>query len=156
MQICEAEKVEYSDDGIAALIFSAEGDMRQAINNLQSTFAGFGFVSGENVFRVVDAPHPIKVQAVMKACWETRIEPAVEGLTELWDLGYSSHDIVSSMFRVTKTMPGLSEHARLEFIREIGFCHMRVLEGMQTLVQLWGCVAKLCKINMKPDLFVPP
>ena len=156
MQICEAEKVEYSDDGIAALIFSAEGDMRQAINNLQSTFAGFGFVSGENVFRVVDAPHPVKVQAVIKACWETRIESAVEGLTELWDLGYSSHDIVSSMFRVTKTMPGLSEHARLEFIREIGFCHMRVLEGMQTLVQLWGCVAKLCKINMEPGLFLPP
>ena len=156
MQICEAEKVEYSDDGIAALIFSAEGDMRQALNNLQSTFAGFGFVSGENVFRVVDAPHPVKVQAVMKACWDTRIESAVEGLTELWDLGYSSHDIVSSMFRVTKTMPGLSEHARLEFIREIGFCHMRVLEGMQTLVQLWGCVAKLCRINMKPGLFAPP
>ena len=156
MQICEAEKVEYSDDGIAALIFSAEGDMRQAINNLQSTFAGFGFVSGENVFRVVDAPHPVKVQAVIKACWDTRIESAVEGLTELWDLGYSCHDIVSSMFRVTKTMPGLSEHARLEFIREIGFCHMRVLEGMQTLAQLCGCVAKLCKINMKPGLFVPP
>ena len=156
MQICEAEKVEHSDDGIAALVFSAEGDMRQAINNLQSTYAGFGFVSGENVFRVVDAPHPVKVQAVIKACWETRIEQAVEGLTELWDLGYSSHDIVSSMFRVTKTMPGLSEHARLEFIKEIGFCHMRVLEGMQTLVQLWGCVAKLCRINMKPELFVPP
>jgi len=156
MQICEAEKVEHSDDGIAALVFSAEGDMRQAINNLQSTYAGFGFVSGENVFRVVDSPHPVKVQAVIKACWETRIEQAVEGLTELWDLGYSSHDIVSSMFRVTKTMPGLSEHARLEFIKEIGFCHMRVLEGMQTLVQLWGCVAKLCRINMKPGLFVVP
>lgn len=156
MQICEAEGVEFSDDGIAALVFSAEGDMRQAINNLQSTYAGFGFVSGENVFRVVDAPHPIKVQAVIKACWDTKVEQAVEGLTELWDLGYSSHDIVSSMFRVTKTMPGLSEHARLEFIREIGFAHMRVLEGMQTLVQLWGCVAKLCRINMKPGLFVPP
>ena len=92
----------------------------------------------------------------MKACWETHIEQAVEGVTELWDLGYSSHDIISSMFRVTKTMPGLSEHARLEFIREIGFCHMRILEGMQTLVQLWGCVAKLCRINMRPGLFVPP
>src|SRR5690606_29225821 len=61
MEICAAEKVEYSDDGIAGLVFSAEGDMRQAINNLQSTVAGFGFVSGENVFKVVDSPHPIAV-----------------------------------------------------------------------------------------------
>ncbi|KAL8680572.1 MAG: hypothetical protein Q9224_000150 [Gallowayella concinna] len=156
MAITKAEDIKYSDDGIAALVFSAEGDMRQAINNLQSTAAGFGFVSGENVFKVVDSPHPIKVQAMVKACWETKVEQAMEGLEELWGLGYSCHDIVSTMFKVTKTMPGLSEHARLEFIREIGFCHMRILDGIQTLVQLGGCVARLCKINMKPELFIPP
>jgi hypothetical protein len=33
------------------------------------------------------------------------------------DLGYSCHDIISTMFRVTKTMDLLSEHAKLEFIR---------------------------------------
>lgn len=159
LQIVRAEGdgvVQYTDDGLAALVFSAEGDMRQAINNLQSTHDGFGLVSGENVFRVVDSPHPVKVQAMLKACWESRIELAVEGLEELWALGYSCHDIVSSMFRVTKSMPGLSEHARLEFIREIGFCHMRILEGVQTLVQLSGVVAKLCRVNMKPGLFVAP
>lgn len=153
LQICKAEDVKYSDDGLAALVFSAEGDMRQAVNNLQSTWAGFDFVSGDNVFRVVDSPHPVKVQAMLKACLETKVDSALEDLQELWDLGYSSHDIVSTMFRVTKSMPGLSEHMRLEFTKEIGFCHMRVLEGMQTLLQLNGCVAKLCKLNMKPGLF---
>jgi replication factor C subunit 2/4 len=34
LQICKAENVSYSEDGLAALIFSAEGDMRQAISNL--------------------------------------------------------------------------------------------------------------------------
>jgi replication factor C subunit 2/4 len=84
MQICEAEKVQHSEDGIAALVFSAEGDMRQAINNLQSTWSGFGFVSGDNVFRVVDSPHPVKVQAMIKACWEGKVDVALEGLNELW------------------------------------------------------------------------
>lgn len=83
-QVCEAEKVEHSEDGLAALVFSAEGDMRQAINNLQSTSSGFGFVSGDNVFRVVDSPHPIKVQAMIKACWEGKIDVALETLNELW------------------------------------------------------------------------
>ncbi|CAG8259710.1 unnamed protein product [Penicillium salamii] len=171
MQICEAEKVQHSEDGIAALVFSAEGDMRQAINNLQSTASGFGFVSGDNVFRVVDSPHPVKVQAMIKACWEGKVDSALEGLNELWwvelllalstaltvfiyrTLGYSSHDIISTMFRVTKTIPTLSEHSKLEFIREIGFTHMRILDGVQSLLQLSGCVAKLCRINMKPELF---
>ncbi|KAJ5139077.1 DNA replication factor C subunit Rfc4 [Penicillium bovifimosum] len=156
MQIIEAEKVKHSEDGIAALVFSAEGDMRQAINNLQSTWSGFGFVNGDNVFRVVDSPHPVKVQAMIKACWEGKVDVALEGLNELWTLGYSSHDIISTMFRVTKTIPTLSEHSKLEFIREIGFTHMRILDGVQSLLQLSGCVAKLCKINMKPELFEPP
>jgi len=35
-----------------ALIFTADGDMRQAINNMQATHAGFGQVSDEDVFKV--------------------------------------------------------------------------------------------------------
>src|SRR5277367_6830959 len=84
LQICAAEQVEYNDSGLAALVFSAEGDMRQAINNLQSTAAGFGLVSGDNVFRVVDSPHPVKVQAMLKACWEGKIDNALDSLKELW------------------------------------------------------------------------
>ena len=33
---------------------------------------------------------------------------------------------------------------------------MRILEGVQTLLQLSGCVARLSKINMKPQLFAIP
>ncbi len=60
------------------------------------------------------------------------------------------------MFKVTKTIPTLPEHSKLEFIKEIGFTHMRILEGVQTFVQLAGCVARLCKINMKPSFFALP
>ena len=102
----------------------------------------------------VDSPHPVKVQSMLKACWEGKVDAALEILQELWTLGYSSHDVVSTMFKVSKTMPGLSEHARLEFVREIGFLHMRILEGLQTLLQLSGGVARLCRINMKESDFV--
>jgi DNA polymerase III delta prime subunit len=129
LQIIEAEGVQHSEDGLAALVFSAEGDMRQAINNLQSTSAGFGFVNGDNVFKVVDSPHPIKVQAMVKACHESRVDDALVGLRELWDLGYSCHDIVSTMFKVTKTIPVLSEHAKLEFIKVSGIRMGVCVEG---------------------------
>jgi replication factor C subunit 2/4 len=84
IEICKAEDVEYNDEGLAGLIFCAEGDMRQAINNLQSTHAGFGFVNGENVFKVADSPHPIKVQLMLKSCNEGRIDDALDKLQDLW------------------------------------------------------------------------
>ena len=31
VEICRAEKVEYTDEGLAAVVFTAEGDMRQAV-----------------------------------------------------------------------------------------------------------------------------
>lgn len=117
VEICAAENVEYSDEGMAALIFSAEGDMRQAVNNLQSTVAGFGFVNGENVYKVVDSPHPIAIQAMVKSCHEGKIDQAIDKLEELWDKGYSAVDIISTMFRVTKTIDTFSEHVKLEYIK---------------------------------------
>jgi hypothetical protein len=60
------------------------------------------------------------------------------------------------------------------FVQEVGWTHMRVLEGVGTLVQLAGLIARLCKMvrpffyyndqpkltkdscdlqNMKPELF---
>lgn len=50
--MCEAEKVSYSPDGLEAIIFTAEGDMRNALNNLQATHSGFGHVDQVNVFKV--------------------------------------------------------------------------------------------------------
>lgn len=39
--------------------------------------------------------------------------------------------------------------------QEIGFTHMRILEGVATRLQLSGCLARLCRISMDPKGFVP-
>ncbi|KAG8862759.1 replication factor C subunit 4 [Tulasnella sp. 330] len=154
LEICEAEKVEWKEDGLTALIFTAEGDMRQAINNLQSTFAGFGFVSGDNVFKVCDQPHPVVIQEMIKACMAGDVEEGLNKLNSLWKQGYSAVDIVTTLFRVVKTYNEMPEYTKLEFIKEIGWTHMRILEGVGTLVQLGGLVARLCKMKIDPKLFV--
>ena len=40
--VCSFEGILWDPSGLEALVFTAEGDMRNALNNLQSTFAGFG------------------------------------------------------------------------------------------------------------------
>ena len=58
MEVIEAEGVKYAPDGLRALVFTAQGDMRNALNNLQSTAAGFGTVNEKNVFKVGNACAP--------------------------------------------------------------------------------------------------
>lgn len=90
--------------------------MRQAINNLQSTHSGFGFVSGDNVFKVCDQPHPIIVQTIIRACMKGNVDLAMEKLKELWDQGYSAVDIIVTIFRVVKTF---DEYVRASFPDEL-------------------------------------
>lgn len=91
--------------------------MRQAINNLQSTYAGFGFVSPDAVFKVCDQPHPVTVTRLVNACKDGDIEQASEKLDDLWRQGYSAVDIISTLFRVVKGLDSLPEYTKLEFIR---------------------------------------
>jgi replication factor C subunit 2/4 len=37
--VCEREQVAHNDEGLEAIIFTADGDMRQSLNNLQVGFA---------------------------------------------------------------------------------------------------------------------
>ncbi|CDU23366.1 probable RFC4-DNA replication factor C, 37 kDa subunit [Sporisorium scitamineum] len=154
LEICEMEGVEYSDEGLAAIIFTTEGDMRQAINNLQSTWTGLGFVSPDNVFKVCDQPHPFLVRALLLSCKKGDIDDAMEKLDVIWSKGYAAVDIVTTLFRVVKTLDGVPEATKLEFIKEIGWTHMRILEGVATVVQLGGLIARLCKLSMDPKRFL--
>ncbi|ORX80990.1 putative RFC4-DNA replication factor C, 37 kDa subunit [Basidiobolus meristosporus CBS 931.73] len=153
LEICEAEKVSYSPEGIEAIIFTAEGDMRQAVNNLQSTFSGFGYINPDNVFKVCDQPHPVIVNSIIENCLQCHVDEALAALKELWHQGYSSIDIITTLFRVVKNFQGMPEFMKLEFIKEIGFTHMKILEGVQTLIQLTGLIARLAKLSMPPEDF---
>jgi replication factor C subunit 2/4 len=43
----------------------------------------------------------------------------------------------------------MPEPEKLEFLREIGFSHMRISEGLNTQLQLLGCIARLSQIAEK-------
>ncbi|KAI8449017.1 replication factor C subunit 4 [Phakopsora pachyrhizi] len=137
IEISEAEKVRYLDDTLSAMIFISEGDMRQAINNLQSNHSGFGFISSK----------------ILLACEKGNISNCLNQLDQLWSQGYRALDIVTTFMKANKTMDKMAEYLKLEFIKEIGFTHMQILEGVSTLTQLGGLMSRLCKLKINPKSF---
>lgn len=99
----------------------------------------------ENVFKVCDQPHPLLVATVLGQCNDGKLEDAHDAMLGLWQKGYSATDIVTTMFRVAKNYD-LPEFVKLEFIREIGFAHMRIADGNTSFLQVCGLLAKLCKV----------
>ncbi|KAH3663987.1 hypothetical protein OGAPHI_004701 [Ogataea philodendri] len=147
LQIIKLENIEYTNDGLEALIFTAEGDMRQAINNLQSTFYGYGFVNSDNVYKIVDSPHPLVIAKMLRLCIKGDLDQGLDILRSLWSKGYSAIDIVSTSFKVLKAMYDIDEESRLRVIKIVGFSHMRVLEGVSTYLQLSCMLAKIYELN---------
>jgi len=148
LAVCEAEGVDHSEDGLEAVVFTAQGDMRQALNNLQSTHEGFGFVKSENVFKVCDEPHPLLVKEMLEHSVKADIDSAYRILSHLWGLGYSPEDIITNVFRVCKAT-AMAEFLKLEFIKEIGRTHLAMAQGTSSLLQLSGLLARLCRVALE-------
>ncbi|XP_054749553.2 replication factor C subunit 2-like [Lytechinus pictus] len=150
LEICAAENIDHSEDGLEAIIYTAQGDMRQAINNLQSTYAGFGSITSENVFKVCDEPHPQLIKSMLDHCIEGDIDKAYEIMHHMSHMGYSADDIITNVFRSCKTHQ-MAEYIKLEFIKEIGMTHMRIAEGVNSILQLSGLLARLCQKTATPS-----
>ena len=144
LEVCEKEQVSHTDDGLEAIVFTAQGDMRQALNNLQSTFNGFGHVNSENVFKVCDEPHPILVKDMLNQCVAGDIAKAFKIMSHLWKLGYSAEDIIVNIFRVCKGHQ-MDKMLQLDFVQEIGVTHMTIVQGTNSLLQMSGLLARLCE-----------
>ncbi len=120
VEVSRAEGIATDPSGLEALLFTADGDMRNALNNLQSTSAGFGLVTADNVYKVCDQPHPAKVRAMLDAAMAGDVDGAVRVVADLWGLGYSSLDIVTTVFRVVKAADDVPEVIRLDLIQVRG------------------------------------
>ncbi|GMS87741.1 hypothetical protein PENTCL1PPCAC_9916 [Pristionchus entomophagus] len=146
-EVAALEKVAFDNDGLGAILFTAQGDMRQALNNLQCTVSGYDFVSADNVYKVCDEPHPSLLVEMFKSCVKGKVRDASETVHTLYRLGYAPEDIISTMFRVCKSCDEIPELLKLQFLQEIGLCHVKIVDGLTTLVQLSGLVAKMCLLN---------
>ncbi|KAJ1430677.1 replication factor C 37 kd subunit [Ochromonadaceae sp. CCMP2298] len=146
--VAALEDVSYDTAGLEAIVFVAEGDMRNALNSMQSTVSGFGRVTSENVFKICDQPQPMKVRAAIARVTEGKMKDAQDIIMGLWSAGYAATDIIQTLFKVTRAYD-MPEPLKLDMLREIGFSHMRIAQGLNTQLQLLGCVARMTQVQVK-------
>lgn len=146
--VIDAEKFEHTPDGFEAIIFTAEGDMRYALNNTQATAAGFGLINKDNVFKVCDTPHPELMQGVIKKCLSANFSEACADIDVVFNEGYNIVDLVNTLTRVIQDMKEFKrEELRLNFLKEASIMKMKTLEGNNSHLQLHGFLAKLCMLT---------
>ncbi|MGH0147554.1 UNVERIFIED_CONTAM: hypothetical protein FKN15_019377, partial [Acipenser sinensis] len=149
MEVVEKEKVQSTDDGLEAVIFTAQGDMRQS---RCAVLRYTKLTDAQVLARLMEVVEKEKVQSTddgLEAVIFTAQGDMRQILAHLWKLGYSPEDIIGNIFRVCKTFQ-MPEYLKLEFIKEIGYTHMRVAEGVNSLLQMAGLLGRLCAKTASP------
>ncbi|MFB6155929.1 MAG: replication factor C small subunit [Haloferacaceae archaeon] len=141
--IAETEGIEVTDEGVDALVYAANGDMRRAINSLQAAATTGEVVDAEAVYTITSTARPEEIESMVTAAIEGDFAQARSTLdTLLTDTGMAGGDIVDQLHRSVWDFD-LDERATVRLMERIGEADYRITEGANEQVQLEALLASL-------------
>jgi len=145
-KVANMENIVMTENGVKAIIFSAQGDLRNALNILQTTYVGCEIVNEDNVFSMCDKPKIHYLKNIIEHCLKQELSNACSIVNQLFDNGFSSFDILESLFQIIKTYE-IHDDLKLEFIKQLGIVHMRIYNGLSSKLQLYGLISRLILVK---------
>lgn len=146
IQICNSENVSYDNKGLESIIFIAQGDVRYAINCLESTYFGFNEITYDNVYKICEKPPQLQVLAFINQCLAGNLKLAVNEVLQLKNNGYCNNDILLTIMNVLKEM-NINEADRISMVESASNAYMIVNAGVDTDLQLLRCICDFFKID---------
>lgn len=152
-EIAEKENVRLSEKGLEAILEVAEGDMRKAINTLQSSASSGKEVTYDTVYAVIGSIKPSDVLEVVKLALKSEFVEARNGLRRLLiEKGFSETDILREIYTVVLES-GMKDKWKIKAVEAVGETDYRISTGADAEIQLSALLANLALIgfDMKND-----
>ena len=141
--ITEAEGIEVTDDGVDALVYAANGDMRKAINGLQAAAVLGETVDEEAVFTITSTARPEEIEAMVTSALDGDFTAARSVLDDLLtDKGLAGGDIIDQLHRSVWEFD-IDDEAAVRLLDRIGEADYRIAEGAHERVQLEALLAAI-------------
>ncbi|ACX72593.1 Replication factor C [Methanocaldococcus vulcanius M7] len=142
-EIAEKEGLNLTESGLDAIIYVSEGDMRKAINVLQTAAALSDVIDDEIVYKVSSRARPEEVKKMMELALNGKFIEARDLLYKLMvEWGMSGEDILNQMFREINNLD-IDERKKVELADAIGETDFRIVEGANERIQLSALLAKM-------------
>ena len=141
--IADAEGIELTDDGVDALVYAADGDMRKAINGLQAAAVMGDVVDEEAVYTITSTARPEEIREMVTKALEGDFTAARAQLDSLLtDVGIAGGDVIDQMHRSVWEFD-LSEREAVRLMERIGEADYRITAGANEQIQLEALLASL-------------
>ena len=142
-RIADNEGLTVTDDGLDAIAYVADGDMRRAINALQAAATVEETIDEETVFSITSAARPEAVQEMVQLAIDGDFVAARSRLEDLLvEQGIAGGDILDQLHRSVWDLD-LSDAATVRLMDRIGETDYRIVEGADERIQLEAMLASL-------------
>jgi len=140
-EVADAEGIELTDDGVAALVYAADGDMRTAVNGLQAAAVTGDVVDEEAVYTITSTARPEEIEEMVTTALDGEFAAARAVLDELLtDKGLAGGDVIDQLHRSVWDFE-LEDRAAVRLLDRIGEADYRIAEGANERVQLEALLA---------------
>lgn len=141
--VAEQEGIEISPDGLNALIDVSRGDLRRAINYLQSCGTISEKIDEEIVFRVAGEVPPDKIKEILKTALEGQLSLSIKLLDDLKrEYGLSGRNIIRNLHRDMYSL-AIPEEMKVELSKILAEFEYRLSQGGTEEIQLQALLAKI-------------
>jgi replication factor C subunit 2/4 len=141
--VLENENAKCDAKGLQAIIDTCNGDMRYALNNIQSCIVGFGEVNEENVYKIVELPRPKEIEEIYNFCLNSKFRDAIKKFRELFDEGYSCLEIISVFNRLIQDSDKIDDKVRIQLLKKIAEYKMNLIDGLDSEIQMSGFISEI-------------
>ncbi|PTD94110.1 hypothetical protein C9439_04290 [archaeon SCG-AAA382B04] len=143
--IINQEDLEITKDALNAVVLISDGDMRRAINTLQSAASLSKKIVEEDIYQISSRAKPKEIQEMMKLALKNNFIESREKLAELMDeKGIAGEDIVKQMHRNVFNLD-ISDSKKVDLIDRIGDIEYYIIEGANSKIQIESVLARLGK-----------
>ncbi len=134
-RVAEREGLKISQKGLTALFEVSEGDLRRAINLIQTAASYSTNIDEDLIFRVAGIAAGTEARKILELSLAGKFEDARKLLREkLYVDGISERDLLSQMYRESFYLP-IKEEEKLKLISLIGEVDYRLSQGATPEVQ---------------------
>jgi replication factor C small subunit len=144
--ILKAEGIKHDDLGLEAILYVSEGDMRRAVNTLQSA-AALGKVDEDTVFSITTRAKPEDIKNILNLALSGKFMDARSLLDRMMlGGGLSGEDILLQMNREALNIEQ-DDKVKVRIIDLIGETNFTLVEGANERIQLEALLARLALLK---------
>ena len=148
-RIAKKEGLKITNDGLEALIYVAQGDLRKAINSLQVAASVSKSIDSDAMYKAASTARPELIKKLLETSLEGDFIKARDELDELLiEYGLSGEDVIRQIHRTVFDL-AIPDTYKVKLVDRIGEAEFRLVEGSNERIQLENLLSNFVLIGQE-------